>query len=184
MVNHLTGEELEQTRNVKVESSRISRGDCKDLSELKSADHDALLIPGGFGAAKNLCDFGFKGPDMTVQPDIEAVLKDFHDNNKVIGLTCIAPIVAAKVLGSKGVRMTLGSTAENFPYAGSIEVATSFGADMKMANVHESCIDWSNKIVTTPAYMQGDAKPHEVFDGIQTFLTKVDSLVKQNAAVD
>jgi enhancing lycopene biosynthesis protein 2 len=88
------------------------------------------LIPGGFGAAKNLCDFGFKGPDMTVQPDIEAILKDFHSNNKVIGLTCIAPIVAAKVLGSKGVKMTLGDTTDNFPYAGSIEVASSFGANM------------------------------------------------------
>ena len=99
VVNHLTGEEQQQTRNVMEESSRISRGDCKALSDLKAQDFDALLIPGGFGAAKNLCDFGFKGADMTVQADIEKVLKDFHSMNKVIGLTCIAPVIAAKVFG-------------------------------------------------------------------------------------
>lgn len=105
-------------------------------------------------------------------------MKDFHQHEKVIGLTCIAPVIAAKVFGKDAIKLTLGDTSDNFPYAGSIEAAKSFGADMKMADVSQSCTDWKMKVVTTPAYMQGDAKPHEVFDGIQTFLSKVDSLVR------
>ena len=81
------------------ESARISRGDCKDLELLDAEDFDCLLIPGGFGAAKNLSDFGFKGADMTVKKDIEEKMLEFHKKQKVIGLTCIAPILAAKIFG-------------------------------------------------------------------------------------
>ena len=98
------------------------------MAELKAADYDALLIPGGFGAAKNLCTFGFDGADMTVHEDMERVMRDFRSSDKVIGLTCISPIIAAKVFGDVGVNLTLGGTSDNFPYAGSIEAAKSFGA--------------------------------------------------------
>ena len=128
VVNHLTGEEEANARNVMQESARIARGDVKDLNDLSAGDYDALIIPGGFGAAKNLCSFGFEGADMSVQADIEKALKDFKKADKVIGLTCIAPIIAAKVFGNMGVKMTLGGRADNFPYAGSIDAASSFGA--------------------------------------------------------
>ena len=110
------------------ESARISRGNCKDLNTLKATDFDALLVPGGFGAAKNLSDFGFKGADMTVDKEFEEVLRDFKAQKKVIGLTCISPIVAAKVFGKDGVKLTLGCKGDEWPYAGSIDAASSFGA--------------------------------------------------------
>ena len=182
VVNHLTGEEQEAPRNVMEESARIARGDVKDLAELKAADYDALLIPGGFGAAKNLCTFGFDGAEMKVHEDIEKTLKDFRSNEKVIGLTCIAPIIAAKVFGEDGVKLTLGGRGDNFPYAGSIDAATSFGAEMQEADVNGICTDWKNNIITTPAYMQGDASPHAVYDGIQSFLRRVNSVVMQKEA--
>ena len=120
---------------------------------------------------------------MTVQEDIERVLREFHAEKKVIGLTCIAPIIAAKVFGSEGVKLTLGGRSENFPYAGSIDAAASFGAEMVEQNVDEVTVDWKNHIVSSPAYMQGDASPHAVFDGIQNFLQRVNSLVMQNEAL-
>ena len=136
------------------------------MAELKAADYDALLIPGGFGAAKNLCTFGFDGADMTVHEDMERVMRDFRSSDKVIGLTCISPIIAAKVFGDVGVNLTLGGTSDNFPYAGSIEAAKSFGAQHEDQDVLGVCTDYDNNLVTTPAYMQGDAAPHQVFDGI------------------
>lgn len=112
VVNHTNGSEMSEKRNVLVESARIARGDVKDLATINSSDFDALLFPGGFGAAKNLSDFGFKGGDMTVNPDVEKALKSFHQSSKVIGLACISPIIAARVFGTKfggpGVTLTLG----------------------------------------------------------------------------
>jgi len=97
VVNHTNGEEdSTHERNVMVESARICRGDIKDIAELKSKDFDTLIIPGGFGAAKNLSNFGVVGDKMTVHDDVASVLKDFKDNRKIIGLSCIAPVLAAK----------------------------------------------------------------------------------------
>lgn len=98
VVNHLTGEEESASRNVMQESARIARGNVKDIKDLSAEDYDALIIPGGFGAAKNLSDFGFAGEKMQVKEDIDRVLNDFYSHKKVIGLTCIAPVVAAKAL--------------------------------------------------------------------------------------
>jgi enhancing lycopene biosynthesis protein 2 len=82
VVNHTNGEEMPESRNVLVESARIARGDVKNISELKSAEFDALFVPGGFGAAKNLSDFGVNGADMQVKDDVASVLKDFHGAKK------------------------------------------------------------------------------------------------------
>ena len=135
------------------ESARIARGNVKDLNELAASDYDALIIPGGFGAAKNFCSFGFDGADMTVETDVESVLRDFRTQEKVIGLTCIAPIIAAKVFGDQEVKLTLGARGENFPYAGSIDAAKSFGARTEELDVNGICTDWKSNLVSTPAYM-------------------------------
>ena len=129
-------------RNVLEESARISRGNCKDLGLLKAIDFDALLIPGGFGVAKNLSDFAFTGKDMQVKGDVALVLKDFHAAGKVIGMTCIAPLLAAKVLGDKKLKMTLGKHKENFPFSGTIDLASSFGNRMEELDVNDVCVDW------------------------------------------
>lgn len=167
VVDHTKGAEMEQPRNVLLESARIARGAVKPLSELTSDDADAALFPGGFGAAKNLSDFGFKGADMTVDPDVARIISSFHSAGKPLALCCIAPILAAKVLGSSGPTLTLGNcgSEEDWPYQGAIEAAKSFGANMELKGVEEVCVDAENKIVTTPAFMY-NGKFHEIQDGV------------------
>ena len=106
--------ELPDQRNVLIESARISRGAVEKLSDLKAtSDIDAVVFPGGFGAAKNLSDFAFKGTDMTVDPEVERVLKEFNKSGKPIALCCIAPILAAKVFGSQVYILTITSNRVN-----------------------------------------------------------------------
>jgi enhancing lycopene biosynthesis protein 2 len=101
------------------ESARIARGDVLDISKLDANNYDALIIPGGFGAAKNLSNFAFKGDDREVDKDVCKILKDFHSHQKVIGMTCISPVLAAKVFAGVPLAMTLGGvTGKNWPYAG------------------------------------------------------------------
>ena len=97
-------------------------------------------------------------------------------------MTCISPIIAAKVFGKEGVKLTLGGRGESFPYEGAIDAAASFGANMMELDVTGTCTDWKNHIISTPSYMQGDASPHQIFDGIQSFLKRVESLVRQQQA--
>lgn len=146
VINHLTGEEAPESRNVLVESARIARGNVKDVREAKVEDFDALIIPGGFGAAKNLSDFALKGADCTVQPDVLALGRAFAAAGKPIGLICIAPSLAARFYG-EGVICTIGNAPDT---AAALE---------KMGAVHEECVvgdvveDAQRKLVTTPAYM-------------------------------
>ena len=118
---------MQESRNVLVEAARIARGNIADLDQLQTSEFDAILLPGGFGAAKNLSTFAFKGEDMTVIPSVEKALKEFHQQKKVIGLACISPIVAARVFGTKfggpGVTLTLGKKGDHWPYNGTIDVA-------------------------------------------------------------
>ncbi|CAG2060056.1 unnamed protein product, partial [Timema podura] len=163
-----------ESRNVLAESARIARGVIKPLAELKASSVDAVIFPGGFGAAKNLSDWAVKGKDCTVLPDVERVLKDFHASKKPIGLCCISPVLAAKVL--PGTTLTLGQNdnkSGKWPYAETIEGASSLGAivvpkiiEKKMLslcihnekitilqNVNEVSVCKKNLVVTTPAFM-------------------------------
>jgi len=174
-IAHNSGAELPDQRNVLIESARISRGAVEKLSDLKAtSDIDAVVFPGGFGAAKNLSDFAFKGTDMTVDPEVERVLKEFNKSGKPIALCCIAPILAAKVLGSQGVKLTMGKKGDekDWPHGGAIDAAKSFGATMVEMEVSEALVDESNKIVTTPAYMY-NGKFHEIQDGVTKMITEL-----------
>jgi len=176
VVDHTAGSEMSQERNVLKESARIARGAVSPLTDLKAADVSALVIPGGFGAAKNLSDFGFKGADMSVDGEVSRILSEFHSAGKPQALCCIAPILAAKVLGQSGVTITLGNCGpeSDWPYQGSIEAAKSFGANVELKNVDEVCVDSKNKIVTSPAFMY-NGKFHEIQNGVGKM---VDELVK------
>ncbi|MCW8859532.1 MAG: isoprenoid biosynthesis glyoxalase ElbB, partial [Deltaproteobacteria bacterium] len=100
VVNHLTGETVEGlSRNVLEESARIARGNISDIANIKASDMDALFIPGGFGAAKNLCDFAFKGPDCDVHPEVARLIREILAAKKPLAAVCIAPALVAKVLG-------------------------------------------------------------------------------------
>lgn len=145
VLNHLTGEEMPEQRNVLIEAARIARGKVKDLAQFDAAAFDGLVIPGGVGAAKNLCTYAFDGPDCTVNPDVAQAIQAMHQTGKPIGALCIAPVILAKVLGS--VTLTLGqdtAAAGHVSQMGSRHVATWQG---------EIVVDQANKIVTTPCYM-------------------------------
>jgi enhancing lycopene biosynthesis protein 2 len=107
VINHLNGEEMPEKRNTLVEAARIARGEIKDVREARVEDFDALIVPGGFGAAKNLCDFAIKGADCSVQPDVLQLAQAFADARKPIGLICISPAMSARIFG-EGVECTIG----------------------------------------------------------------------------
>ncbi|MCB9838099.1 MAG: isoprenoid biosynthesis glyoxalase ElbB [Phycisphaeraceae bacterium] len=160
VVNHLTGQPGGERRNILVESARIARGNVQPLSECHASQFDAVVFPGGFGAAMNLCDFADKGPSCSVNPDVERVLHEFHDAGKPIGMCCIAPVIAAREFGSEGVTLTLGEESE------ASRAAVAMGARHQRAGVTEVVKDREHHLITTPAYMHGKAPIHQVFEGI------------------
>ena len=145
VINHLTGEEMPETRNVMVEAARIARGDVKDLTSFDPSQYDALIFAGGFGAAKNLSDFAFVGENYVVNEGVANTIKAMHSAGKPIGAMCIAPILIADVI--KGAKLTLGAT------GGASEIAEKRGAIHEEKNADSVALDGKNKIVTTPCYM-------------------------------
>lgn len=163
-VNHLTGKPEGPARNCLVEAARIARGNILPLAELQADGYDLLFFPGGFGAAKNLCTFASQGDACTTIADVERVLRAFHAAGKPIGLACIAPVLAARVFGKAaggpGVTITLGAPGP------SADAAMAMGATHRPLAVTEACTDQSMRIITTPAYMDDEATPWQVFTGI------------------
>ncbi|CAH8625232.1 unnamed protein product [Dicrocoelium dendriticum] len=174
VINHLTGEPMHETRNVLIESARIARGQVSPLAQLQVSNFDALFIPGGFGAAKNLSNFAEKSADCTILPEVASVLKQFHASMKPIGMCCIAPVLAAKCL--PGVELTMGGDSEQgglWPYAGASQAARQMGAKVTPTNVTDIHIDEDNKLVTTAAFMCGKASISDIFDGIGELVSAV-----------
>ncbi len=145
------------------DANKISRGHTKPIGELHPAEFDGLLLPGGFGAAKHLSDWADKGAKCTVLPDLESALKAFYEQQKPSAAICIAPAIVARVLGKKGIAVTLG---EDSPASAEIEKT---GAVYETCPVTEYISDRDHRILTTPAYMY-DATPHEVFTGISKMI--------------
>ncbi|PVD30911.1 hypothetical protein C0Q70_10186 [Pomacea canaliculata] len=172
-IDHIKGEPTEPNRNVLVESARIARGQIEDLSKLKAKDFDAIIFPGGFGAAKNLSTFAVDGTSMSVNADVERVLKDFHGARKPIGLICIAPVLGAKLF--PGCEVTVGSDVEEgdkWPNVGAAKAIQAMKAKHVKKDVTECHVDAMNKIVTTPAFMCNTAI-HKIFDGIGVLVNTV-----------
>lgn len=171
VVNHLTGDTVAgATRNVLEESARIARGNITDIAKVTVDDFDALFLPGGFGAAKNLCDFAFKGPDCSVNPDVERLLKATVAAGKPLAAVCIAPALLAKVLGKDlpGVRLTIGTD------EGTAGAINAMGATHTGCPVTEFIVDEKNRIITSPAYMLA-GRISEAAAGIEK---SVDALMK------
>lgn len=147
VVNHLTGDVVPgETRNVLVEAARLTRGNIKPVTEARPQDFDALVVPGGFGAAKNLSDFAANGAALQVQKDFLAFAQAMHKAGKPIGLICIAPAMAAAICGA-GVKTTIGNDADT------VAAINATGAQHCECTVRETCVDRDRKLVTTPAYM-------------------------------
>jgi enhancing lycopene biosynthesis protein 2 len=168
VINHITGEQMNEKRNVLVESSRIARGKIKDLADFKASDFDALIFPGGFGVAKNLCTFAFEGVNCTVNKDVEKAIKNMAELKRPIGALCISPVLLAKVLGN--VELTIGQD------KGTADAIKKLGAIHKTTTHGEVVIDKKNKIVTTPCYML-DATIAQIGDGANNLVKAIFKMI-------
>ena len=176
VVPHVDVEETEEEgtvldieqRDIFVESARIARGNLRALEEYKPADYDALALPGGMGAARNLSTFAFDGPRMEVIDSVQDAILETYRAHKPIVAMCIAPIVVAKVLGRYEVELTLGAADNQAAQVAAdnqaAQVAAGFGCKVKACGPTDVCVDTEHKVLTTPAYM---AATHisEIFDG-------------------
>lgn len=173
-LDHTTGNEME-SRNVLTESARIARGKITPLSKLDANSYAALVIPGGFGAAKNLCNHATEAQGdaskMVVDSDLEAAVKAFHASKKPIGLCCISPVIAAHVLKCK---VTVGQAEEGdkWPYAGTVGAIQNYGGTHEIKQYNEVCVDQDNKVATSAAYMYEGA-PHEVHESVGAMVKAV-----------
>jgi enhancing lycopene biosynthesis protein 2 len=168
VVNHVDGMISPETRNVLTESARIARGNIVNIMKARVVDLDGVILPGGFGAAKNLCSFATAGADCEVHPEIERLLTEMHSEGKPIGAICIAPVIVARVLGNRGIRveLTVGDDPET------AEKIRAMGAAHVDRKVREIAIDSVNRVVSTPAYMLANSID-EAADGIAALVREV-----------
>lgn len=157
VINHLNGEEMPESRNMIIEAARIARGKVKEISNVSPADIDALIIPGGFGSAKNFTDWAFNGTNGNIRSDVKLLLVNLINIGKPIIALCVSPIVLAKALENSGIhlKMTIGTTQASSPY----EIAEFFsglqstGVKTEERKITEILIDKENKVITAPCYM-------------------------------
>ncbi len=164
VINHLTGKAMDEKRNVLIESARIARGNVIDLARFNPQDHDALVIPGGLGAAKNLSTFAFDGAECCVNKDVEAAILKMAEANKAIGALCISPVILAKVLNNP--LLTTGQNADV------IEKIHAMHARHESTMQAEIVIDKEQKLVTTPCYML-DARVDQIADGADKLIQAI-----------
>jgi enhancing lycopene biosynthesis protein 2 len=168
VVNHLTGAEMPDKRNVLTEAARIARGNIKPLTDFNSADFDALIFPGGFGAAKNLCNWALKGDQCSVNPDVEKAVISMYKAGKPIGAMCIAPVILAKIF--QGTTLTTGQDPAS---GGFIE---KMGNKSVITNHGEVIVDLDRKICTTPCYML-DASISQIAEGTEQLVQEMMKLM-------
>jgi len=172
VINHLTGEKMSESRNVLVESARIARGAIKDIREANAEDFDALIMPGGFGVAKNLSNFAFEGVHCSLQPELLTLAEAFAESGKPIGLICISPALAAKIYGP-GVTCTIGNDPDT------AKAICKMGGNHTECAVDEIVEDTARKLVSTPAYMTAQSIS-EAAAGINKLVDRVIELTQEN----
>lgn len=169
VVNHLTGDVMAgEKRNVLVESARLCRGNIKPLSELNADEFDGLIFPGGFGAAKNLCNFASKGADAEINDEVYKATRAFADVKKPVGFICIAPAMIPLIY-KKGVQLTIGNdndTAQKLHDMGAVHIE---------CGVDDFVVDLVKHVVSTPAYMLAE-NITQAHDGIQNLVTELISM--------
>lgn len=168
VINHINGEEMHEARNVLVEAARIVRGDIKPLSGFNADNYDALMFPGGFGAAKNLSSFAFDGADCSIHPEVEKAVRDTNKADKPIGALCITPVIMAKIFGEA--KLTIGSD------QGVAEALQTMGATHVTTTHAEVVTDEKLKIATTPCYML-DAKITQIAEGAENIVNAVMKMI-------
>lgn len=180
VVNHLNGEEMKESRNMLIEAARIARGEVKEISDVDPIDLDALVIPGGFGSAKNFTKWAFSGPEGEILPSVKLLLVNMLNVGKPVAALCVSPVVLAKALegSSYAVNMTIGTDLESSPYdiPGFSSGLEKAGATTEMKSVREILIDTENKVVTAPCYMM-DASIMDVRKNIRSAIEALRDLV-------
>ncbi|MBI1288338.1 MAG: isoprenoid biosynthesis glyoxalase ElbB [Flavobacteriales bacterium] len=182
VINHISGDEMQEKRNVMVEAARIARGAISDLADMSSADMDALVIPGGFGAAKNLTTWAFNGPDGEINEEVKRIINEMVNANKPIVGLCMGPTVIAKALEGAGLNehLTVGTTQEASPYEiGAISAGmVKTGAVAEMKTVHEISVDTENRIITAPCYMM-EASISDIRDNIKQAIDQLFEMLEE-----
>jgi enhancing lycopene biosynthesis protein 2 len=169
VINHLTGNEMPERRNVLIESARIARGKISSLITFNAKEFDALILPGGFGAAKNLCSYAIDGADAKVNPEVKKAVGDMISLKKPVGALCIAPVILAKILGNH-IEITIGRD------AGTAADIEKMGGLHKPTGHAEIVVDRKYKIVTSPCYML-DASIDQVWEGADKTIKAILGLI-------
>lgn len=181
VIDHTTGNEMKEKRNVLTEAARIARGNIKPLNEVHASDIDGLIIPGGFGSAKNLSKWAFSGPDGDIEPETKRLILQMVENKKPIVSLCVSPVVVAKALQGSGIktRLTLGTTEAQSPYdiKGFNEGVQSIGVEPVLCNVGDIVVDEDNKIISSPCYMM-ETSIGKIYDGIYKACEKLKELAQ------
>jgi len=164
VVNHLTGQEMPETRNVLVESARIARGNIKPLSRFSAGVFDAIILPGGFGVAKNLCSWAYEGDNCTINPEVEKALRDMNNSGKPVGALCIAPVIIGKLF--PGTNVTTGDD------PASADFINKMGSVYTKAAHGEVITDHKRKIFSTPCYML-DADIVQIAEGAENIVREM-----------
>ena len=170
VINHATGEEMDDSRNVLIESARISRGNIEDIAGVTSDNLDALILPGGFGVSKNLSDYAMSGMECSVNPDVLRLSREVHNDQKPIGVICISPAIMAKILAGD-TELTIGFDEQT---AADID---AMGAKHVLCPVDEIVIEKEKKLVSTPAYMEAKSIK-EAASGIEKLVAEILSMIK------
>ena len=169
VINHITGEEMDEIRNVLVESARIARGNIRDLKQFNAEEFDGLLFPGGFGAAKNLSNWAFEGADATVLPEVEVAIRAMVQLKKPVGALCISPVILAKIFVE--VNLTIGDDEST------IDALESLGATHVYTTHGEVVVDADHNLVTTPCYML-DATIGQISEGANNIVDAMIGLME------
>ena len=173
VINHTTGEAMEdETRNVRVEAARITRGQMLSLDQVQAEDFDAFIYVGGFGAAKNLSSYAFDGIEYDADPGVVDLIQAAHKAGRPQGFMCISPVLAAKALGPSGIVLTIGNDPDT------AKALESKGATHQECPVDTIITDQANRVVSTPGFMLGESIL-DIEPGIQRLVEAVLQLVKQ-----
>jgi len=172
VINHLSGEVMEDKRNVLIESARVARGKVQALSELNPENYDALVMPGGFGVAKNLSDFAMSGENAKIIQKVQNVILNFYSSKKPICAICIAPTLLALTLKNHNPEITIGNDEDT------IATIEKIGANHFKKSITDIHIDEKNLLITTPAYMYGTGKLSNIFQGVSKAIKALDTMLK------
>lgn len=174
-IDHLHKKEVAEKRNILVEAARIARGDIAPIESLDVARFDALAFGGGFGVAKNLCNYAFAEVDARLFDDVKVPLVGFLRAKKPVAALCIAPIVVAlgvREIGIKSAKLTLGDGSDK----AAVSAIEKWGLRHVPCANNEACVDTENRLVSSPAYMLADATPADIFASARALVAGLDTL--------